>query len=100
MWHPLFIRVLISFNALAFLNPLTALIIAACMSSIPSFVGDFWLVSTAGMLVIKLPLAHVASLNLAWMSFPSYFKHKEKLVGFAPIRAPSKMDSQSRQFAA
>ena len=70
------------------------------MGAIPSFVGNFWLLSTVGMLLIKLPLAHVASLNLAWMSFPSYFRHKEKLVGFAPARAPSKMDSQSRQFAA
>lgn len=89
-------RVLISFNALAFLNPLTALLIAAFMGSIPTYVGDFWLASTVGMLLVKLPLAHVASLNLAWMSFPSYFKHKEKLVGFAAPRAPSKMDSQSR----
>ena len=81
MWHPLFIRVLIAFNALSFLNPLVALIIAAGMGAIPSFVGDFWLLSTLGMLFIKLPLAHVASLNLAWMSFPSYFKHKEKIAG-------------------
>ncbi len=76
VWHPVFLRVLISFNALSALNPVTALIIAAIQGSIPTEVGDFWLFSTVGMLLIKIPLSHISALHLAWVTYPSYSKQK------------------------
>ena len=94
----MFLRVLLCFNAMAALNPLVVLIITALYDNLGE-PGEFWLFATSGMLLIKMPLAHVTALHLAWMSFPAYGKYRvggcvrqDKLTGRKAVKASSQSE--------
>ncbi len=84
----MFLRVLLAFNCLCALNPITTVLLSVAMNNVPDEVANFWLLATLGMFVFKVPLAHVCSLHLAWMNFPTYLKHS--------VRSPSNSGKNSR----
>ena len=74
----MFMRVLIGFNALGAVNPISTLIITFSMNYFPND-GNFWILSTAGMFFSKILVAHIASLHLSWLLYPQFSSIKVKI---------------------
>ena len=75
----MFMRVLIGFNALGAINPVSTLIITFSIGMLPND-GNFWILSTAGMFFSKILVAHIASLHLSWLLYPHFAQIKVYII--------------------